>query len=305
MPSKKSWLTALMNDLPSNSYRFHFALATALLVHGFILFGLATANVITLSNRPSPMEVTINATSAIDAPEKAEHIAMQNQLGSGDSDRDQEPQSTKADLLIEELNLNMPAAIPSATQQIVNIDELNYRIVYSGTGLREIGWKQYQQQASVKDGFLPDHHETLETLSLAVAKLETRLFDQRTNSARKPRTLLVTSTSAIASSNANYIRQWRDRVETIGNLYYPEEARQQELYGDVRLIVGVLASGIVDSIEILSSSGSKVLDNAAIESIHLASPFEPFPQEIAANYDRIDVIRTWQFRKNRLVSSAN
>ena len=70
--------------------------------------------------------------------------------------------------------------------------------------------------------------------------------------------------------------------------------------GDVRMLVGIQASGVVDQITLLSSSGEEVLDRAAMESIQLASPFEPFPPSLAAQYERIEVIRTWQFRSDRL-----
>ncbi len=72
----------------------------------------------------------------------------------------------------------------------------------------------------------------------------------------------------------------------------------------MRLLVKLLANGVVEEISILASSGSEVLDRAAIESIRLASPFEPFPASLAQKYDRIDVIRTWQFRKNKLTAKA-
>ena len=147
--------------------------------------------------------------------------------------------------------------------------------------------------------------KTLTELSQAIASLEARLADKQQLLTKGPRVLTLSSASTIEAEDANYIHQWRDRVERIGNRHYPQTAREKGLYGDMRLLVRLKASGVVEEISILSSSGSKVLDRAAIESIRLASPFEPFTQSLAKKYDRIDVIRTWQFRKNKLSAKTD
>ncbi|HYN79149.1 MAG TPA: TonB family protein [Lamprocystis sp. (in: g-proteobacteria)] len=94
---------------------------------------------------------------------------------------------------------------------------------------------------------------------------------------------------------ASYLGAWARKVERIGNLNYPQAAKEQHLYGNLILDVAILADGSVQQIRIVQSSGYPLLDQAAIRIVELAAPFSPFPPDIAAETDVLDVVRTWQF----------
>lgn len=94
---------------------------------------------------------------------------------------------------------------------------------------------------------------------------------------------------------ASYLGAWARKVERIGNLNYPREAREQQLYGSLILHVAVRADGSVERIRVVRSSGHALLDEAAIHIVELAAPFSPFPPDIAAETDVLDIVRTWQF----------
>ena len=126
-----------------------------------------------------------------------------------------------------------------------------------------------------------------------VASLRAKLAQQRQTYSKIPRTLVLTSASARRSEQAEYLRYWIERVEQVGNENYPEEARRRQMYGAIRLAVSLERNGNVVGVEILQSSGQRVLDQAAIRIVRLAAPFTPFPATITA--DRIEVIRTWNF----------
>jgi len=96
---------------------------------------------------------------------------------------------------------------------------------------------------------------------------------------------------------ANYLAAWARKVERIGNLNYPQVAREQQLYGNLILHVAVRADGSVEHIRVVRSSGLEVLDQAAIEIVKLAAPYAPFPPDIAKDTDVLDIIRTWQFTR--------
>ena len=94
-------------------------------------------------------------------------------------------------------------------------------------------------------------------------------------------------------------------MEQIGNLNYPEEARRKRLYGNLILRVAVRADGSVEQVQVLRSSGFTVLDEAAVHIVELAAPYAPFPPDIAAETDVLDITRTWQFQRNNQLGWGN
>lgn len=94
---------------------------------------------------------------------------------------------------------------------------------------------------------------------------------------------------------AAYERAWQEKVERVGNLNYPDEARRQGLSGALVVSVWVAKDGQVKKIQIHRSSGHPVLDEAALRIVRLAAPFSPFPVELANQADEIVITRTWKF----------
>jgi protein TonB len=86
---------------------------------------------------------------------------------------------------------------------------------------------------------------------------------------------------------------WVARIERIGNLNYPDEARRQQLHGQLVLTVSINRDGSVKSADVIQSSGHKLLDDAALRIVKLAAPFPPIPP--GEKVDELYVTRTWQF----------
>ncbi|MBT8139479.1 MAG: energy transducer TonB [Gammaproteobacteria bacterium] len=292
-----------MRYIPGQNYQIRYSMAAALLLHGLAIFGLTVA-VISGVVQLNQSEVTVSLSKSEQAPEDAEFLAKTNQEGSGSSEKTEEITVTRealfADSVIREVK---PLVMPEENSGQPRPIELRI-ITTTGDSQLSVPLLEPLPEEIEDDGEKKTEQRTLADLSFEIASLEARLAEKQQPDSKKPRVLILTSASTLAADNAEYVHQWRDRVEAVGNLHYPEEARKRELYGDVRLLVKLSASGIVEEIQIMSSSGSEVLDRAAIESIRLASPFEPFPKALADKYDRIDVIRTWQFRKNRVSSKS-
>jgi protein TonB len=95
---------------------------------------------------------------------------------------------------------------------------------------------------------------------------------------------------------------WRAKVEAIGNLNYPEEAKRRHLTGNLLLDVALNPDGTVNGISLRRSSGHKTLDDAAIRIVELAAPFAPFPPEVRADIDVLHITRTWKFNESGLSS---
>lgn len=130
-----------------------------------------------------------------------------------------------------------------------------------------------------------------------IARLNAKLVADTAAFANRPRRKAI-SASTQEYRYASYLEAWRRKVEAIGNLNYPEEARRRKLYGNLILQVGVRADGSLEEVRVLRSSGSTLLDEAAVRIVHLAAPFAPFPPDIRQETDFLDITRTWQFLSN-------
>ena len=90
---------------------------------------------------------------------------------------------------------------------------------------------------------------------------------------------------------------WKLKIERVGNLNYPEEAKTRKLYGALQLTVAIKSNGEVEEIQINRSSGHKLLDEAAVRIVRLSAPFERFADNIKKDTDILHITRTWQFSK--------
>jgi len=130
--------------------------------------------------------------------------------------------------------------------------------------------------------------------SLAMASLSAEIDRRLQAYAKRPKRKWITARTR-EHKYAAYMEAWRQKVERVGNLNYPDEARRGNLSGNLLLDVALRADGSVDEIILRRSSGKKVLDDAAIRIVKLAAPFASFPKNIARETDILHVERTWQF----------
>jgi len=142
-----------------------------------------------------------------------------------------------------------------------------------------------------------DAAEILASRDLALAELTARMQHDSATSANRPRRKAI-SAGTREYSYANYLEAWRRKVEQVGNLNYPEEAKRLKIYGNLLLHIAIRADGSVEQVRVLRSSGFDLLDEAAVEIIELAAPFSPFPPDIRAEADVLDITRTWRFLSN-------
>lgn len=101
---------------------------------------------------------------------------------------------------------------------------------------------------------------------------------------------------------AQYIEDWRRKVERIGTLNYPEAARGK-LYGSLVLTVSINHDGSLNRVDINRSSGYRVLDDAAKRIVEMASPYSPFPPDIRRDTDILEITRTWYFTQGDQVTA--
>jgi len=100
---------------------------------------------------------------------------------------------------------------------------------------------------------------------------------------------------------AVYVEQWRQRIETLGNQNYPAAARGK-VYGSLRMTVYIRSDGTVERMDIDKPSEHKILNDAARRIVSLATPFAPFPPQIARDTDVLAITRTWYFTNDKLLA---
>ena len=102
------------------------------------------------------------------------------------------------------------------------------------------------------------------------------------------------SNSTLESYETIYLNAWQRRVETAG---YYEISRKDIIQGNFKVQIRSIIDSMGNLIgaEILKSSGNLSMDALALKILQQSAPFEPFPQDMAVNYQQLEIIRDWNF----------
>jgi len=267
--------------------RLRKTFSAALVFHLILLIGVS----FTLPSGSSPstsMEVTLAHYKTDKAPDEADFLAQANQLGSGDQAQAVQPTTDQ----ISPFEGRDQGQMPQLQQERDEPQTQTLLASAGDTSNSRTNDKQAEdltnQQAQIADRNIGAIRAELDRLQRAYSKL--------------PRVLRMTSASAKSADEAAYMHYFEQRVEQVGNVNYPQEARTQRIYGHVQLVVALLANGSIKHIEVSKTSGSRLLDQAAVRSVRLASPYKPFPSELRTR-DEIHIIRTWQYQSNNVLTT--
>jgi protein TonB len=136
-----------------------------------------------------------------------------------------------------------------------------------------------------------------------MTQLQARISQQWDTYQKRPRRAFV-GANVKEYVFARYVEDWVAKVERIGNVNYPEAARRQGIYGSLKLTVSIHANGRIEAVDIDRSSGSKILDAAAVRIVELAAPYAEFPDDMRKKADILSITRTWTFtRSDQLVGT--
>lgn len=283
--------------LAASNDRLGFALCLALAVHALVIFGIGFT-VPKPVRQPPQLEVTLAKYREDQAPRQADFIARHHQQGSGTLDEAANlasPHSSPQDDTGIQASLTLPTSPP--------VDEADpapeQDQVTSARSARKLSEQQLIDM--IRERPVEEQIAILER-SLEIASLEARFSLQRQNQAKKPRVRRLTSVSAQAAADAEYLLYWQGRIERIGNLNYPAISRQRRLYGSLLLQVSIRSDGKLLEARVLESSGHALLDDAALRIARMAAPYAPFPADLAQNADVLEIIRTWHFRRDQLTA---
>jgi periplasmic protein TonB len=258
----------------------------SLLVHGLLLFGIGVSYVATRPALPT-LDVTLVNVANNEAPDKADFLGQANNQGGGDSDKASRPSQPFSGLLPKPTPGTAPQQVEAATPSPQQATDQRM-LTTSGNA-----------NFSVNSDTANDARDTAADADEAriaqeAAQLAAEVREQSQAYAKRPHKKFI-SASTKEYVYAAYMRGWVDRIERVGNLNYPELAREQHLHGDVILTVGLNRDGSVHSIDVTQSSGYAVLDKAAEAIVKLCAPFPPLPPDSKEKVDILYITRTWQF----------
>jgi len=274
--------------------RLRFTVIMAIALHALIIFGFGF-DTLFVQGTSNVIEVTLTHFKNDDIPEETDFLSQHNQQGSGQLEESRQLSTDHApiyqDNVVRKIQLNAPTI---TTQALASHNVINTQISHTSTSYLNKSMHLSKHNLPVTDT------EQLQAQQMNIASLQAKLNYQKQRYAKGPKVRQITSVSAKASHDAAYINSFREKIEYIGNKYYPRRAKSNNLEGDVQLLVALKQDGSIHEITLLKSSNSVLLDRAAMNSVRLAAPYQPFPKEIRKDTDILEIIRTWQFRKERL-----
>jgi protein TonB len=279
--------------------RFGFTVFLSACVHSIIILGVSFTYLEKLNSEPA-LEITMAQYRSEFAPDEVDFLAQENQLGSGTLDNAEAPSTPfKSDFNDEVMQEVVP--IPQAPEIVKEIEVRDAAIISSIQNEQQV---QQQLDDSESEHEKPLSEKSIpDDLSLAISSLQAQLDLQRQAYAKRPRRYTISSASTKKSHDALYLDSWRRKIEAVGNINYPLAARQQKLYGSLRMLVALFPNGEVSEIQILQPSGHNLLDQAAVQIVNMASPFDPFPEAMRAEADILEIIRTWRFHEGNALTS--
>lgn len=277
------------------SERLTATLALSMIGFGVLILGVAFSQEEAAPVVPT-LDVILTQTTTPEAPERPDFIAQANNRGGGDQDEARRPRDSqqaqvpKPDpgVAPKPLTAQAPPPAPEPTQRIL-----------STVGASASRTPLPEEHPDSEPMPLPTGQELMQQ-SIEMARLQAEIARKQELYAKRPKKKFI-SASTQAYEYASYMRAWVEKVERIGNLNFPEEARRQGLTGRLIMTVSVARDGSVKAVLIQRSSGRKILDDAAVRVVQLASPFQPLPHT-SEDIDILEITRTWDYKNGSVES---
>lgn len=279
--------------------RFGAAGTVSVLLHLFVIFGLSftVPALRDLQDSAPPLNVVLVNAKSVAKPLKADALAQHNLDGGGNTDAKQRASSPLPAVSQD----TQTVELQRAQQRVATLERETRQVLSRKGASSEVDITPGKPAPPATEPASPDGMDLMQR-SLAIARLEAQINKEWNAYQERPRRRFIGARTQ-EYRFARYIEDWRQKIERVGELNYPQAARDQRIYGSLMATVSIKADGKLERIEINRSSGSKVLDEAAVRIVTLAAPYSPFPENIARDTDILHITRTWTFtRTDRLVS---
>ncbi|MCP4186460.1 MAG: energy transducer TonB [Gammaproteobacteria bacterium] len=281
------------NPRISASDRLGFTLFLALTLHAIVVLGVGfTRSSKPDSNALPSLEIILANSRSLEQVENPDFLAQVDQTGGGESEEKARPSAP--------VSANTPLdqrGMADQAREALQKNQLAINQLYF-VSQQESQHRINQQKKDHKKQNESKRSDKAEQRQSQIAKLQAEIRQMTQAYSRRPKVITLTaSTKKVVE--AGYLATWVQKIEHIGNLNYPAEARAKRVEGHLRMSVRLNAAGNIVDVNITRSSGSSLLDEAAKRILRLAEPFSPFPQEMQEHADQIVIIRTWDFNSNQ------
>jgi protein TonB len=267
------------------------ALGLSVLLHAVVLsIHFKLPEIIRDKYMAPPLDVVLVNSKTRAKPVKADVLAQANLDGGGNTD-----ENRRAKTPLPVLKEAQPGAdAKRAARRVHELEAQQSRMMTQVQAARGVAAAEPPKPASAAEAPRIDvSGQNLATSALAIARMEAQISRQLEEYNRRPKKEFVGS-RAREYRFAQYAEDWRLKVERVGNLNYPEDARGR-VYGSLILIVSIRADGNLESIEVKQSSGHQILDRAAERIVKMAAPYASFPANVKRDTDILVITRTWTF----------
>jgi protein TonB len=279
--------------------RMQVALALSIAIHAVLIYGVSFTmpDASRLANEQQPLEVTLVNAKMVARPEKPTALAQANLDGGGNTDAARRARSP----LPVPRESRPSTEVTMAQKRVEQMEREARQLMTQAKSAAVVNQAPEQPQPKTEPQVAPDAAEIL-ARSMEIARLEAQISKDWDAYQKRPRRRFIGARTQ-EFRFARYIEDWRIKIERVGELNYPQAAREQRIYGNLVVTVAIRADGSLEKVEINRPSGERILDQAAIRIVNLAAPFAPFPADIAKDTDILHITRTWLFtRSDRLLT---
>lgn len=298
-----------------------WAMWFSLLAHAVLLTLHFQPELKAFKDQMPSLEVMLVNSKTTRAPEKADVLAQANLDRGGNTDQQRQMKSPLPS--VQQIQASVPhtaqATLPSATvaaspqeaelvrekQRVAQLEQEAQALLTQLTANQAVASLQTPPSSPPQAAARPQppaQHLPLQaqpnTAAMQeMAKLEALIAKQQEEYQLRPKRQFIGARTR-EYRFANYVEQWRQKVERVGNLNYPQSAKIQKMYGQLQMTVSIKADGSIENIRIHRSSGYKLLDESARRIVQLAAPFPVFPEDIRRDTDVLSITRTWTFTRD-------
>lgn len=260
----------------------------SLCLHAFVMFGIGFALPDPRKNHNflQPLEVVLVNSKSSSIPVKADALAQHSLDGGGNTADDK-----RASTPLPNLSDDKQFTPEQSTQQLQTLEQQVKKLMTQAKSMYSVTQEHAEKQR--QEGSNMNGHDLVQR-ALEIARLEAQINREFSAYQKLPQRKFIGARTQ-EYRYAQYIEDWRIKVERIGNLNYPSQARQQKIFGKLQLTVSIRSNGTLENVEVSKSSGQRILDAAAIRIVKLAAPFAPFPDDIRKDTDILSIVRTWHF----------